>query len=120
MARFYSVQSPDDAARLAAGGSPWPTGLRRANLGVGFYAWDSHDTADQYRVLLERRGAKGLSVVSYEIAVDDLNVLGTLDLTKLSDEDATAWLDRHSHYGDAAPHGFDHVVRYTNFGVEHF
>jgi hypothetical protein len=46
MVRFFTVQSATDAARLAAGGSPWPTGLQRANLGIGLYAWDFLETAE--------------------------------------------------------------------------
>ncbi len=120
MATFYSVQSAEDAARLAGGGEPWPSGLRRANIGAGFYAWESRETAEQYRAVLERHGATDLRIVTYEIADDALRGLNTLDLTRLSDEDVTAWLEKHSHYGDAAPHGFEHVIRSTHVGAEHF
>lgn len=119
MASFYSVQSPADAARLAAGGLPWPVGLQRANLGLGFYAWGLLTDAERYRTLLVGRGVAGLAIVEYEIADTALAAMTTLDLTLLSDEDVEAWMNQHSRYGAALPHDWNHVVRHTDKGVEH-
>ena len=44
-----SERSESDLARLASGGEPWPTGLQRANLGEGLYAWGTQAYAAAYR-----------------------------------------------------------------------
>ena len=116
--RYYSVQSLNDVARLREGGDPWPTGLRRANLGPGLYA-DPSD-AERYRAHLLQRGAVGLVVVTYEIPEADLLQLSKQDLTQLSDEDLTGWLERYSEYGDGEPHGYEYLVRNTGMGTEHY
>jgi hypothetical protein len=120
MARFYSVQSEQDAARLAAGGLPWPAGLQRANLGIGFYAWDSFEAAAHYRNRLQRHGATDLQVVVYEMSDDDLLELNMLDLRQLPDKEVNAWMDRHSQYGQAEPHDWEYIIRYTDLGAEHY
>lgn len=120
MARFFSVQSPADAARLAAGGLPWPTGLQRANLGGGFYAWDSREAAERYLDRLQQHGAAALRIVTYEITEEELRLLKKLDLTQASDDDVNAWMAQHSHYGDAEPHELEYVVRNTDIGTEHY
>ena len=118
--RYYSVQSPNDAARLRAGGDPWPVGLRWANLGPGLYAWADPNDAERYRAHLQQRGAVDLVVVTYEISDDDLPRLGKQDLTQLSDEDLAVWLEQYSEYGDGEPHGYEYVVRSTGMGTEHY
>jgi hypothetical protein len=120
MATFYSVQSTKDVARLAAGGSPWPTGLQRANLGPGLYAWESIEIAARYRAVLERHGASDLRILHYELAENDLGQMKKLDLTALTDSEVNAWMERYSHYGDAEPHEWDYVARQTEIGVEHY
>jgi hypothetical protein len=120
MARFYSVQSEQDAARLAAGGMPWPTGLQRANLGVGLYAWDSFEAAEDYRNRLQRHGARDLQIVVYEMPEEDLLKLKMLDLRQLPDEDVNAWMEKHSQYGEAEPHEWEYIIRYTDLGAEHY
>ncbi len=120
MARFYSVQTPADAARLAAGGIPWPTGLQRANLGPGFYAWASLTEAEHYREVLERHGATDLRIVIYEAADETLATIKTLDLTRLSDDDVNAWMERYSQYGSAEAHEWEHIVRGTDKGTEYY
>jgi hypothetical protein len=120
MAKFFSVQSAEDAVRLAKGGSPWPTGLQRANLGTGFYAWESLETAEQYRNLLQQHGATDLRIVVYEVADESLGKLRKLDLTQLSDDEVNAWMEKHSHYGDAEPHDWEYVLRNTDLGTEHY
>ncbi len=118
--RYYSVQASNDVARLRAGGNPWPTGLQRANLGSGFYAWADPDEAERYRAHLLQRGAVDLVVVAYEIPDDDLLRLNKQDLTQLSDDDLTVWLETYSEYGDGVPHGYDYLIRNTGMGTEHY
>lgn len=120
MAHFFSIQSAADTTRLAAGGSPWPTGLRRANLGIGFYAWDSQESAERYRDRLQKHGATDLRIVVYEITEEKLGSLKKLDLTQLSDDQVNEWMAKHSHYGDAEPHDWEYVVRNTDLKVEHY
>jgi hypothetical protein len=120
MARVYSVQSAQDAARLAAGGLPWPPGLQRANLGIGFYAWDSFETAEHYRSRLQRHGATDLQIVVYEMSAGDLLKLKMMDLRQLPDEEVNAWMDKYSQYGGAEPHDWEYIIRYTDLGAEHY
>jgi RHS repeat-associated protein len=118
---FFSVQSADDAARLARGGEPWPTGLQRANMGPGFYAWGSRVDAEEYLRRLQQQGASDLRVAAYEIAEGDLAKLRTKDLTRLSDEAVDEFMDKYSHYGDALPHDYQHIIRNTGMGApEHY
>ncbi len=118
---FYSVQNTADAARLARGGEPWPTGLSRANLGPGFYAWGSRADAESYLRRLEQQGATDLQIVAYEIAEGDLARLTTKDLTSLSDEAVDEFMDQYSHYGRALPHDYQHIIRNTGIGApEHY
>jgi hypothetical protein len=114
------VQSQQDAARLSAGGLPWPTGLQRANLGVGFYAWDSPEAAEHYRNRLQRHGATHLRIVVYEMADEHISNLKVLDLTRMRDEDVNAWMERYSEYGQALPHDWQYVIRHTDLGPEHY
>jgi hypothetical protein len=120
MPLFYSVQSRQDADRLTAGGEPWPAGLQRANMGSGFYAWETPETAEAYRRILEDRGVAELRVVVYEVAQADLDALRKLDLTLLSDPEVEEWMARHSHYGAAEPHDWEYVIRGTDKGTEHY
>jgi len=120
MALFFTVQSQADASRLAAGGAPWPAGLQRANLGLGLYAWESLQEAENYRQLLVNHGATGLVVLTYAVNDVDMAALTTLDLTLLSDEDVNAWMAMFSLYGQGQPHNFEHIVRNTGKGREHY
>jgi hypothetical protein len=120
MARFFTVQSGKDAIRLSVGGAPWPKGLKRANLGQGLYAWELYQDADAYRQLLMTHGAKDLIVLTYEINDNDLAKLLSFDLTKLGDDDVNAWMAQFSQYGQGRPHGFEHVMRNTDRGKEHY
>jgi hypothetical protein len=120
MAQFFSVQSLGDAARLAAGGAPWPTGLQRSNLGLGLYAWETLAEAEAYRQLLTTHGAAGLLILTYVVSDADMAGLTTLDLTFLSDDDVNAWMALYSCYGQGQCHGLEHVIRQTNHGKEHY
>ena len=119
-----SVRHPQSRATASgsvlAGGSPWPLGLRRANLGPGYYAWASLEEAERYRDLLQRHGITGLLIVAYAITDEDLKTLKQLDLTRRSDEEVNAWMEKHSHYGDAEPHDWEYVIRGTDIGIEHY
>ena len=120
MVRFYTVQSVEDAARLSAGGIPWPTGLQRANLGPGLYAWGTREDAESYHQVLLEHGVGPCRILVYELQEDDLHNMKKLDLTLMSDEEVTAWLANFSHYGAARPHEWEYVVRATARGKEHF
>jgi hypothetical protein len=120
MPRFYSVQSQSDAARLRAGGDPWPTEWQRANLGPGFYAWDNPTDAENYRQVLEQHGISELTIVVYEIDDKELAALRTLDLTRLTDAEVNAWMDQYSHYGKAEPHDWERIIRNTDKATEHY
>src|SRR5437763_1145467 len=106
MPLFYSVQKPEDAMRLDAGGEPWPTGLQRANLGPGIYTWPSLGEARKYQQLLENHGAwaADLEMMSFEITDAQLAMMKTLDLTLLSDDEVMAWMERYSQYGLGEAH----------------
>jgi hypothetical protein len=110
---FYSVQGEADAVRLAAGGAPWPTGLQRANLGEGLYAWGTRAEAEAYAA-----GKQGASILEFKMPSGDYSGLKTLDMRLMSDEAATNWLGQYSQYGQGLPHGFEHIIRQTGRGAD--
>jgi hypothetical protein len=120
MLRLFTVQSKTDVARLRNGGSPWPAGLQRANLGQGLYAWESHGDALGYRNLLSAHGAKDLDILEFKVADVDFATFSSCDLTLLSDDDVNDWMAQFSQYGQGLPHGFEHVIRNTDRGKEHY
>lgn len=115
MRTFYSVQSEADAARLAAGGEPWPTGLQRANLGEGLYAWGTRAEAEAYAA-----GKEGASILELNMSNAEYSGLKSLDMRLMSDDAATAWLEQYSQYGQGLPHGFEHIIRQTGAGTEYY
>jgi hypothetical protein len=120
---FYSVQGLADAARLARGGEPWPTGLQKANISRGFYAWETRADAERYLARLREQGLTDLQIVSYRIANDDLTKLKTLDMRNMSDDAINDWMAMHSRYGSdhPEPHGYQYVIRNTGMGApEHY
>jgi hypothetical protein len=120
---FYAVLNHTDVARLAGGGEPWPTGLLKANLGPGFYAWETRADAKRYLDRLQEHGATDLQIVSYRIAHNALTNLKTLDMRNMSDDAINDWMAGHSHYGGdhPEPHGYQHVIRNTGMGApEHY
>ncbi|MBI1925433.1 hypothetical protein HYR99_14425 [Candidatus Poribacteria bacterium] len=118
--RLYSAQSQEDAERLLAGGEPWPTGLRRANIGQGLYVWESYAQVTSYLRQLDPSGRLGLRVMIHRVLKSHLRRFRTLDLRNWSDEAVDGWMNLYSHYGQALPHNYQHVIRVTgNFGVEH-
>lgn len=110
---FCCVQTAADAARLARGGRPWPTGMQRANLGEGLYAWGSRSEAQVYLDRLQQSGAHGLRIMSFRIGNRSLSALRTLDLRLWSDMKVNAWMDVYSQYGQGLPHQYEHVIRQT-------
>ena len=89
-------------------------------MGLGLYAWFNPEDAERYRSHLLNRGAVDLVVVVYEIPADDLHRLKQLDLTQLSDEEITLWLEKFSENGNGEPHGHEYLVRNTGMGIEYY
>ncbi len=119
VARFYTFQDEQDRRRLQAGGEPWLTGLSRAFLSVGVYAWSTAHDADVYRSVLTGRRVTDARVLVFEIAAADLHALNTIDLTRLTDAEANVWLYTHSEWAalpTRRPHAYDHMIRRTNNG----
>jgi len=112
---FYSVQSEADAARLASGGTPWPTGLQRANLGEGLYAWGNQADAAAYAA-----NKPGSVIMQFNMSASDYSSLNTLDMGTMSEDAATEWMSTYSEWGAAQPHGFDHIIRPTSMGTEYY
>jgi hypothetical protein len=118
---FYSVQGPEDAARLSAGGTPWPIAPNRAHMGPGLYSWGSRERATNYFNMLSKN-ADNLKIMPFRISNKNLNNLNKLDLRPpMSDDAANTWLGKHSSlYGEGIPHAYDYIIRGTNIGDEHY
>ncbi|WP_428265996.1 SpvB/TcaC N-terminal domain-containing protein [Haliangium sp.] len=117
---FYTVQGPNDAARLRTTGTPWPTGPTEAHFGQGVYAWGSETEALQY---LQRRSriAPNLEVVEFRVKLSTLRKFRQLNVDSL--RDPTQWLSSYSRlYPKGTPtHGLQYIRRGTgNSGVEHY
>ncbi|MEQ1569163.1 MAG: RHS repeat-associated core domain-containing protein [Myxococcota bacterium] len=93
---FYTVQSADDAARLAGGGAPWPTAAERAHFGEGVYAWQTEEAAAQYQSRLTATGAADLQVVKIELEASRFERASILDMRGMSDDAAEAIMTKHS------------------------
>ncbi len=123
---FYTVQNRNDASRLRSDGRPWPTEPNRAHLGPGVYAWDNLQDAENYLDILSRKPVSDLEIVQFNVNRSDLDSFRTADLTTLSDNELTNWLDRHSYlYTDnpenVTAHSMDYIIRGTGrFGNEHY
>jgi hypothetical protein len=118
---FYSVQGPEDAARLLHnGGKPWPTGSgpsgsERALLGPGLYAWDTSSQAEAYSQGLASRGATDLQIIQHSVPESVLNSFRSADMTSMTDDAANALLD------SSPDHGFQWVRRMTGrYGPENY
>ena len=123
--RFYSVLSDKAADRLRAGGEPWPTGVSRANLGEGFYAWARRADAQGYLNLRSQAAgfdpSHGTSVRAFRIHNKTLAGLRRMDLTKVDGDAFQHFIDHHTMYADNfMPHGFEYVIYPRAIGVEHF
>jgi hypothetical protein len=113
---FYTVQGPEDAARLASGGHPFPTAPERAHFGPGVYAWGNEADAAAYAA-----NKSGAQVMKFSIGNDVLAGLKQFHLGGLSDDAATSFMERNSLlWGGDASHGLDYISRPTNIGTEHY
>jgi hypothetical protein len=118
-AMFHTVQGAEDAARLRAGGSPWPTGASRSSLGQGVYSFGSRAEAESYATHLAGRGASDLEVMSFNVSGSDLASFKSLNIDSLADPEA--FLSKYSElWGGTPNHGFEYLTRGTQFGTEHF
>lgn len=118
---FYSVQGPEDSARLLEnGGEPWPSGSGpggslRDIFGPGLYTWETQAQAEAYLAGMTSRGASGLQILQHSIPEDALSQLRFGDMTSMSDDDANALLDT------SPDHGFQWVRRMTGrYGPENY
>ena len=124
--RFYGVFSDDAAARLAAGGKPWPTGMSRANLGEGLYVWGSRTDAASYLQIKQANpafdaAARGTRIRSFRVGNRDLNRFSRLDLRNVDEATFQRFIDNHTAYTDNfSPHGFEYVIYPRGAGAEHF
>jgi hypothetical protein len=110
------VQSADDAARLAGGGSPWPTSPTRAESGPGVYSFDNIDSANAYANLLRSLHGCEVQVCSFSL---DTSGPSRVDVDSLADPGA--FMNKYSQvFGGTPNHGFDHITRGTQFGTQHY
>ncbi|WP_412543058.1 RHS repeat-associated core domain-containing protein [Longispora sp. K20-0274] len=114
---FYTVQGPDDAARLGSGGHPFPTEPHRAHFGPGVYAWGNE--ADALGYAANKPGA-----LIMRISIDNKVLAGfkQISLVGKSDEFATSFMEANSLlWGGNASHGLDYISRpVSGQRVEHY
>jgi len=118
---FYSVQNPEDTARLLEnGGEPWPTGFGpggslRDGLGPGLYTWETRAQAEAYLRNMTASGAADLQILQHSIPESALSGLSFADMTTMTDDDANVILD------NSPDHGFQWVRRMTGrYGPENY
>ncbi|WP_448321957.1 RHS repeat-associated core domain-containing protein, partial [Streptomyces sp. CO7] len=118
---FYTVQDAENAARLRADGTPWPTDEHRAHLGPGVYSWGSLDEAERYADLLRNRRNADVEIVPFRLSESDLAALRQTHVGRMTESEMDEFIDRHSiMYGRGEPHDFDYISRPTNMGTEHY
>lgn len=99
---------------------PWPTEPKRANLGDGVYAWGTQEDALRYYNIKSKQ-TNDIQILEFEVSQKDLNNMAQLDLTKMSDDEVNAFLDRYARLNDGIPdHGYDYIQRMTGIGVENY
>ena len=119
--RFYSVQGGRDAARLLSGGKPWPISPNRAHFGAGLYTWKNVSSATKYKTALSKMGYTDLHIMTIRISKLNYGKLNKFDITKLSDNAANAWLNKHSSlFGKGLPHGYNHIIRKTGLNANEY
>lgn len=64
--------------------------------------------------------SRGTSIRSFTINEADYASLSALDLRTFSGDDFQKFIDTHTLYGDAIPHGFDHVIYPRDAGNEYY
>jgi hypothetical protein len=122
---FYTVQSPQDEARLRGTGTPWPTGETRAHLGPGVYAWEYLSDAREYRGRMLRLCPE-VRILRFAVLRRCLKKLHTIDVGAMDDPDA--WMDKYSLLGrgPVQDHGAMYIRRPTavprgrESAIEHF
>ena len=116
---FHTVQGPEDAARLTTnGGQPFPTAENKAHFGPGVYAWGSRGAAEKYAA-----NKPGASILTFSIKNEDLAGLKQMHLHGMSDDDASAFMEKNSLlWGGSSDHGLDYISRPVNenLGTEHY
>ncbi|MFF4594178.1 RHS repeat-associated core domain-containing protein [Amycolatopsis sp. NPDC001319] len=113
---FYTVQGPEDAARLAAGGEPWPTAPNRAHFGPGVYSWGSEAEALAYAV-----NKVGSQILGFSVGEDVLDFLNQAHVSSMTDEEAGDFMSRNSLlWGGNSDHGLEYISRPTARGTEHY
>ncbi|MDT0319899.1 DUF6531 domain-containing protein [Streptomyces millisiae] len=119
---FFTVQSPEDAARLRGDGTPWPGEATRGQWGDGVYSWGTRGDAEAYADLLRNRRGANVEIMHFRVSEADFAAMNRADITAMPEADAEAFMDRHSRiYGDGVPHNRDYIRGFTsNFGNEHF
>ena len=114
---FYTVQSEADEFRLLNGGTPWPTEDSRAAIGEGVYAWETRAEAEKYLQSIIKRDPSA-RIVEFSVNLDNLK---SLNIDALPQDQIDIFMMRYSRlYGDTPNHGYDHLQRGTNYGVEHY
>lgn len=120
-ATFFLVQNSQGASRLLNGGAPWPTAPNKSNLGEGLYVWNNLDDALAYFSKLQAGGAQNLLMLEARISQSALSKLRTMDLTKVSDDEANVWLDRFAKLNGGIPnHGYERVIRGAGLADENY
>lgn len=114
---LYTVQSEADEFRLLNGGTPWPTEDSRAALGEGVYAWETRAEAEKYLQSIIKRDPSA-RIVEFSVNLDNLK---SLNIDALPQDQIDIFMMRYSRlYGGTPNHGYDHLQRGTNYGVEHY
>jgi hypothetical protein len=115
---FYSVLSPEDHARILAGGEPWPSEPHRAALGEGVYAWGTREEAEDYLNRLSGR-VPDLKIVEFSVDEATLASFKQVDVDSLHDPDA--WMQQHSKlWGGTPDPSIEYARRQTAIGQEHY
>lgn len=121
MSTFYTVQGAADAARLRAGGEPWPSEPAKAALGQGVYSWATLEEAEGYARILAAKGADDLETMSFTVSEQALAAMRTVNVDLLTEKEAELFMGKYSQlWGGVPDHNFDRIIRGTNLGVEHF
>ncbi|RCS49490.1 RHS repeat-associated core domain-containing protein [Bremerella cremea] len=124
--RFYSVLSDKAAARLAAGGEPWPAlSESGANLGEGIYLWARRCVALRYLARKESRfdfdPSRGTAIRSFRIRNSRLQSFSRLDLRAVDETTFQRFIDTHTAYVENfVPHGMEYIIYPRGIGTEHF
>jgi RHS repeat-associated protein len=118
---FYTVQDRENAARLRADGTPWPTDEHRAHLGPGVYSWGTREEAERYAELLRNRRGADVEIMPFRVSEADLSAMQQAHVGSMSQTEMDDFIDRHSiMYGRGEPHDYDYISRPTNMGTENY